>query len=116
MLMLSVRKLGCIDVVTQVSNEKEITVGRHRDCDVVLDDGTVAGKHCQLIVGSRGIVVIDLGSSNGTFVNSKRISRPVILSARDTLEVSSFSITVRSLREQSLDVPKDGERPHRSAA
>jgi len=48
-------------------------VGRHRSCDVVITDDTVSGRHCQIIETSDGYMIEDLGSSNGTFVNAKRV-------------------------------------------
>src|SRR5690349_8286056 len=116
MLMLSVRKLGCLDAVTQVLDRKEITIGRYRTCDVVLDDGTVAGEQCQLIVSSRGIFAIELGASSGTFVNGRPINHPVRLSARDTLSIGSFLITVRSTSEQSDPASAGDGQPHQDAA
>lgn len=116
MMILSVTKLGCLDAVTQVLNQKELTIGRYRTCDIVLDDGTVAGEQCQLIVGSRGIFVIDLGASSGTFVNGRPINHPVRLSARDTLSIGSFSITVRSTSEQRDPASGGDSQPHQDAA
>ena len=48
-------------------------VGRHRSCDQVLSDDTVSGRHCQIFETPDGHVIEDLGSSNGTFVNGKRV-------------------------------------------
>ena len=48
-------------------------VGRHRSCDVVVTDDTVSSRHCQIIETSDGYMIEDLGSSNGTFVNAKRV-------------------------------------------
>lgn len=58
----------------------ETTVGRGGDNMVVLDDPVVSGHHC-LIVGRDGKLMLwDLGSTNGTRVNSRAVKGgPVVL-------------------------------------
>src|SRR6185369_9292011 len=43
--------------------------GRGPTNDVTIDDGSVSGSHCQLIISPGGIRIRDVGSTNGTFVN-----------------------------------------------
>jgi hypothetical protein len=49
-------------------------VGTAPDCDVVLRDGSISGRHAEFIATGSGFRVNDLGSTNGTFVNDKRIT------------------------------------------
>src|SRR5258705_9194827 len=44
-------------------------IGRGPTNDVTIDDGSVSGSHCQLIISQGGIRIRDVGSTNGTFVN-----------------------------------------------
>lgn len=53
-------------------------VGRSRDCDLILRDPTVSGRHARLAWEDGKILLEDLGSANGTFVGSKRIERTLI--------------------------------------
>jgi predicted component of type VI protein secretion system len=55
--------------------EKEITVGRVHDCDVLLKDNKVSRRHFKIVNGRRKHKIVDLDSSNGTFVNGKRITK-----------------------------------------
>lgn len=49
-------------------------LGRHMDCSFVLNDKGVSGNHCKVeLVNQREFVVTDLNSSNGTYINSKKI-------------------------------------------
>ena len=50
-----------------------IVVGRSRDCDLLLDDPTVSGRHARLEWRGKRILVQDLGSANGTFVDDEPI-------------------------------------------
>jgi pSer/pThr/pTyr-binding forkhead associated (FHA) protein len=52
------------------------TVGRSTTADFILDAGMVSRFHCRLTVSADGKVEIrDLDSTNGTFVNDKRVRR-----------------------------------------
>lgn len=48
-------------------------VGKAPDCDVVLNDPSISGRHAEFIAGRTGFRVNDLGSTNGTYVNDKKI-------------------------------------------
>ncbi|MGP0066825.1 MAG: FHA domain-containing protein [Isosphaeraceae bacterium] len=60
-------------------------IGSAADCDLVVARPTVSGRHCCLTETADGYLVEDLGSSNGTFVNGKRILSPTPISAGDTI-------------------------------
>lgn len=49
-------------------------VGTAPDCDVVLNDGSISGRHAEFVLAGGGFRVTDLGSTNGTYVNDKRVS------------------------------------------
>src|SRR5262245_38170409 len=51
-------------------------VGRSRDCDLVAAGDGVSARHCRLTATAAGIVVEDLGSTNGTFATGRRITGP----------------------------------------
>jgi len=58
-----------------ISIKKTIRVGRSDSNDVVLSDSTVSSRHAELVVIDNRIEVVDLDSTNGTWVNGKRITR-----------------------------------------
>lgn len=51
------------------------TVGRAARADFVVDAGLVSRIHCRLTAGAAELEVVDLGSTNGTFVNGARVER-----------------------------------------
>jgi hypothetical protein len=53
----------------------ELTLGRHRSCDVVLADPLVSRRHAQLRFRDGRWIVRDLTSTNGTIVNGTRVGR-----------------------------------------
>ncbi len=87
----------------------ETVIGRDEDCGIRLQDGRTSRKHAK-IVGDPGhksgpyFKVIDLDSTNGTFVNDKRISEAT-LSDGDRLHVgyTVFKYSVRDVEEVELE-------------
>lgn len=58
----------------ELSRATALSVGRARANDVVLEDVAVSSQHCRIRPESGGFVVHDLKSTNGTFVNDRRVS------------------------------------------
>jgi len=67
------------------------TVGRAPRADFILDAALVSRLHCRLTATDRGLDVVDLKSTNGTFVNGKRISKGS-LAAGDRLRVGRVEL------------------------
>ena len=57
-----------------VLSGERVSVGRSRDCDVVVSDPNVSRRHIELRRGERGWAAVDLGSTNGMKVNGRRLS------------------------------------------
>jgi len=72
-------------------------VGRAAGCDYHFTDPTVSSYHANLVGTSEGFVVIDLGSSNGTFVNSVRV-RESLLADGDEVHFGLYRTTFRGGR------------------
>ncbi|MGI8826863.1 MAG: FHA domain-containing protein [Chloroflexota bacterium] len=64
-------------------------IGRLDTCDLPVDDKSVSREHARLSRLRDGYVVEDLGSTNGTLVNGRRISEAVLLRAGDVLTIGS---------------------------
>jgi hypothetical protein len=60
-----------------------ITIGRDLKCDVVLNDPEISRNHTRLTVQGNGYQVEDLESTNGTFVNSQKVTTPRMLQPGD---------------------------------
>jgi hypothetical protein len=68
------------------------TIGRSRDCDVVLDDAGVSRRHAEIRPASEGWTVADLGSTNGVRVNGAEVRGAHALVPGDRVEVGSTEI------------------------
>jgi len=69
------------------------TVGRATRADFVMDAPMVSRVHCRLTAGAAELEVIDLDSTNGTFVNGERIDRAT-LKGGDLLGVGRVELTI----------------------
>lgn len=56
-----------------------VVVGRHRRCDAQIDSARVSRRHCCLALDSDGVLVRDLGSTNGTWINGRRVEEGALL-------------------------------------
>ena len=60
-------------------------LGRHPDCDIILTGDGVSGMHCKITKTPQGLMLEDLGSSNGTFVNNLKITKPILINSTDDI-------------------------------
>jgi predicted component of type VI protein secretion system len=66
---------------------RDVTVmGRREDCDFRIPLGDISRKHCRIIKEDNVLKIEDLGSSNGTYVNGKRIHEAEV-QAGDTIQI-----------------------------
>ena len=70
---------------------KVVTIGRIvQNNDIVVNDNLVSRNHLQMVMDDNGnYTVMDLGSTNGTYVNGKRIQGEVVLHPGDEVSTSS---------------------------
>ena len=69
------------------------TVGRATRADFILDAPLVSRLHCRLTAGAAELEVVDLESTNGTFVNGARIER-ALLKTGDRLGVGRVELSI----------------------
>jgi predicted component of type VI protein secretion system len=68
------------------------TIGRSRDCDVVLEDAGISRRHAEIRPGTEGWTVADLGSTNGVRLNGRALRGAEPLQAGDRVELGSTEI------------------------
>jgi len=69
------------------------TVGRAPRADFIVDAALVSRLHCRITAGDEALEVVDLKSTNGTFVNDKRVDRAVVKNG-DRLRVGRVELKV----------------------
>lgn len=86
--------------------EETTVLGRRPECDLRIPTNDVSRQHCQLLLTDDELLVKDLGSSNGTYVNGKRIAETK-LSAGDRLVVGPVVFVVQVDGEPAKISPSD---------
>ncbi len=75
--------------------DQELVVGRGSGCDVALpDDSYVSQRHARLYRRDGRVWLEDLGSTNGTYLNSKPVSAPAVLHRGDRVQVGRTVLEV----------------------
>jgi len=75
--------------------QHEVSFGRGPASDVVLARSNVSKHHARLAWIGSELVVADLGSTNGTFVNGKRLTEPQRIGPSDRILIGDFSIAAQ---------------------
>nr|WP_305888666.1 FHA domain-containing protein [Methylomonas sp. SURF-2] len=78
-------------VAAYPSKSSILTMGRSPQCDFPLPSPLVSREHARIVSSSDNIFIEDLGSTNGTFVNGKRLERRVALHKGDRVCIGSFA-------------------------
>lgn len=75
--------------------DRELIAGRDSACDLVLEKGQASRQHAKFSPAADGVLVEDLQSTNGTFVNDQRISAPTLLRVGDVVSIGPAGFTIR---------------------
>src|SRR5205085_4674657 len=73
---------------------EEITIGRVDENDICLPKGNISKKHTRIVVKDGRIIVLDLKSTNGTYVNGKKLAGPQVISPDDKVYSGDFILNV----------------------
>ena len=84
----------------------ELTIGRSKQCDIVISLLGLSRKHAQMTMHDEGVVVEDLGSQNGTWVNNQRIAGRQVLKHGDLLNFYDYGVLF--LEDGDVDVGLPG--------
>lgn len=80
---------------------KIVTIGRDSSNDIVLEDDQVSRNHALIRDEGDGYLIIDLGSSNGTFVNEKPVTSATLLQSNDVIRLGGNGFLFRYIEETS---------------
>jgi pSer/pThr/pTyr-binding forkhead associated (FHA) protein len=69
--------------------DTEVTLGRAPGCQVPLDDAYASQVHARVFQRDGQWYLEDLGSTNGTYLNRRRVAGPVVFKRRDRLQIGN---------------------------
>jgi hypothetical protein len=70
-------------------------IGRNPGGGICLDDATVSGQHCEILVQDGEVLVRDLGSTNGTFLDGRPVEQTVALIPGQALHVGAVELILQ---------------------
>ena len=92
-MQLAVRSWSRVQIASDL--EKEIIViGSRQDNDVVVFDSAVSPQHCRILRQEQNLVIEDLNSARGTFVNGERVTAPRRLRQGDEIKLGNTLLGV----------------------
>jgi hypothetical protein len=71
-------------------------VGTATDCDAIMKDASISGRHAEFMSTSQGFRVNDLGSTNGTYVNDKRVTNSDLID-NDNVRLGRVNFKFKSM-------------------
>lgn len=99
----------------KIKDNRDITIGRSSDADMVLVEDMVSRYHSRISSRNGVLTIVDLGSTNGTFVNGERVGKtPVELKEGDRILIGTSVLKIIVMEETATEIEdsQDRDSPH----
>ena len=90
-----------------VFNKPEVTIGRVQGNDIVLPKGNVSKRHARIVLKDGKFIIVDLKSTNGTYVNGRKITSPLVVKDSDKIYIGDFIVGVDEAADGAGDGPSE---------
>lgn len=77
-------------------DRREVTIGRAENADLVIRDEFASTHHAKLVLMNGEWLIQDLNSTNGTFVNGKRVGTPLVVRANTPVQIGNSVFELRA--------------------
>src|ERR1700743_2987090 len=77
-----------------VFNKAEVTIGRVQGNDIILPKGNVSKRHSRIVLKDGKVIIVDHKSTNGTYVNGRKITSPLVVKDSDKIYIGDFIVGV----------------------
>lgn len=88
-------------------DKTEVSIGRVKGNDIVLPKGNVSKRHSRIVVKDGKFIVVDLKSTNGTYVNGRKITSPQVIKTNDKVYIGDFVLSI----QESVGAPGPSPEP-----
>jgi FHA domain-containing protein len=75
--------------------DEELIIGRADKCQVIISDPYASQIHARIFRRSNGVFIEDMGSTNGTYLNKKRVASPLPVNRGDRARIGKTSLEFR---------------------
>lgn len=73
----------------------DTTIGRAAGCSISLDDTYISQLHARVSPSDAGMLIEDLGSTNGTYLNRRKVAGPMVMKRGDRVQIGSTVLELR---------------------
>lgn len=84
------------------------TLGRSKTSDIIINSAVVSSRHCEFLENGGLLFLRDNGSTNGTFVNGKRVTHDTLIAEGDLIEIGETFFRILTAR---IDSPQQKTEP-----
>lgn len=78
-------------------NQREITIGRSSESDIVLRRNDISRRHARILLRDGRFILLDLKSENGTFVNGTRLYSPQVIHPSDQISLGDYQLYIKPM-------------------
>src|SRR3954465_1278995 len=78
-------------------DKPEVTIGRVQGNDIILPKGNVSKRHSRIVLKDGKFIIVDLKSTNGTYVNGRKITSPLGVKGSDKIYIGDFILSIEEL-------------------
>ncbi|QSQ27242.1 Flp pilus assembly complex ATPase component TadA [Pyxidicoccus parkwayensis] len=89
-------------------HKSEVTIGRLPGNDIILAKGNVSKYHSRIVAKEGKFIIVDMKSTNGTFVNGKKIAAPQVLKPTDQVAIGDYILNVEALEDEGPAMTRAG--------
>ncbi|MCA9524180.1 MAG: Flp pilus assembly complex ATPase component TadA [Myxococcales bacterium] len=75
-------------------DKEEVSIGRVQGNDIILPKGNISKRHARIVYKDGKFILVDLRSTNGTYVNGRKIASPIVVTPSDKIYVGDFILSV----------------------
>jgi pilus assembly protein CpaF len=79
-------------------DKPEVTIGRVQGNDIILPKGNVSKRHSRIVLKDGKFIIVDLKSTNGTYVNGRKITSPLVVKGSDKIYIGDFILSIEELQ------------------
>ncbi|AKQ66992.1 Type II/IV secretion system ATP hydrolase TadA/VirB11/CpaF, TadA subfamily [Myxococcus hansupus] len=90
-------------------HKNEVTIGRLPGNDIILAKGNVSKYHSRIVAKDGKFIIVDMKSTNGTFVNGKKIAAPQVLKPTDQVYIGDYILNVEGLEDEGPVMTRAGQ-------
>src|SRR3954469_3814434 len=86
-------------------DKPEVTIGRVQGNDIILPKGNVSKRHSRIVLKDGKFIIVDLKSTNGTYVNGRKITSPLVVKGSDKIYIGDFILSIEEMAAAGISPP-----------